>query len=684
MARTRISTTQATDEMTTDDELAQAIAVETQARIADIAAEAQARIQAIAAEAQARTDALSQHNAADEHQMYPKSIGQRPTFNIKNNIANGDSLIFDAATSEWINAIAHLGHGWPDRVSSTMTYDPATRTLTLSQPGGITYWYKGRKVVGAEVISLQHPVEKGQYYFRFDDASGTLVLSTTGWNLDEHILTCYVYWSGTDGLAWEERHGYQRNIALHKYLHNTQGTKLISGMLMSGYTLEDGSDVSKVQWALSAGSVADEDITVAALPITSGSQYLLINRDEVNPNSWTFDRNAVVPYKYGTHIQYDNNGVLTDLADGEYVNYWVYGATKLAAPHAFTIMGQVAHPTLDHALAETLTGLDLTNLPIKECVPIYKVTFRCDHSSATPGKASIFFVDAIDASYKKAKQPVQYLDLIATKEPAAPDANHLALYAQSRGGRLLPHWVENNGLESAVQPALFGNNVVMWLSGSGSTVAIAFGATFSNQNQGGGAGSSTPSLASTNAVTQMKRSAFSTGINGSGSSGVQTLTPVAWRGDKAGLGGFFFFARFALEAYAPNERLIVGLSSLNGSLSVEPSTLLNSIALIKDSTDSTLQILCSDGTAATKVNTGITPAVDQIIDLILFCKPNDDKAYARIIDTFTGQVYVENLLLNVTLPDAATFMNIQAQIQSTSGTTPKFLSINRLYLETNT
>ncbi len=670
MAQTKLNERQAASEMATDAELAQAVG-------AAIAAESQARSTEL-------TNTMDAHKAADEHLAYPKSVGDRPTFNIDAARADADILVFDADSEQWVEGIAHLGHGFPNRTDSAMTYDPVTRELTLSQPGGVVYWYKGRKVVGPETIVLQHSVGKKAYYFLFEDASGILKVRESAWNLDNNIPVCYVFWTGTDGVAWEERHGHQRNIAIHKYLHNTQGTKLVSGLLMSGYTLEDGSDVSKVQWALSAGSVADEDITVSTAAIAAAGPYVLFNRDAIGPASWTFSRTSVVPYAYGTNIQYDNDGVPSDLEHGQYVNYWVYGATKLNAPHAFAIMGQTAHATLDHALAETLSGMDLTNMPIKECVPIYKVTFRCDNGYLTPGKASIFFAEPIDNTYKKTKQPTQYLDLIATKEPAAPDLNHLAFYAQSRGGRLLPHWVENNGLESAVQPALFGNNVVMWLSGSGSTVAIAFGATFSNQNVGGGAGSSTPALASTNAVTQMKRSAFSTGINGSGSSGVQTLTPVAWRGDKADLGGFFFFARFALEAYAPNERLIVGLSSLNGSLSVEPSSIVNSIALIKDSIDSTLQILCSDGTTATKINTGITPAVDQILDLILYCRPNDDKAYVRIVDTVTSEVYMDNVLLNATLPSAAAFMNIQAQVQSTSGSTPKLLSINRLYLETNT
>lgn len=237
---------------------------------------------------------------------------------------------------------------------------------------------------------------------------------------------------------------------------------------------------------------------------------------------------------------------------------------------------------------------------------------------------------------------------------------------------------------NAAQPAMYGNNIVMWLPNTGSTTSISFGAPFLNQNNGSGSGQTTPMLSGTNAITQMKRAAFSTGGTNSGSAGVQTSVPVAWRGNKPYMGGFFFFARFGLEAYAANERLLIGLTTLNGDLNSQPSWLANTVALIKDSGDSTLQILCSNGTTATKIDTGVTPSVEQILDLTLYCKPNDSEIYARLVDGLTGTVYVDNLVLTATLPNPASFLYIQAQIQGTSGSISKLLSINRLYLETNT
>lgn len=594
---------------------------------------------------------------------------------------NHDVLLSDGSSAAW--GTSALSHGFPNRTDSTMVYTPATRTLVLTQAGGVIFYFNGKKITGPASISLQHSATEASYFFLFDDTSGTLKVQTSPWDLEVQAPVCYVYWDGTKGIAWEERHGHMRNLPLHKYLHTTQGTKLVSGMAISGYSLEDGTADTKVQWATTTGTLADEDISVAASAVLAGGPYVLFYRDTAS-QSWTF-ASPSVPYKFGTMAQYDNAGVLTDLVSGQYVNYWVYGATTLVAPNVFSIIGQAVHGTLDSALAETLAGLNLTNLPIQECVPIHKVTFKCDNAYATSGKACIFFVETIDRSYQKVKQPTQYLDLIGTTEPPAPPANHLSLYAQSRAGRLLPHWVENNAIESAIQPALFGNNVVMWLPGTGSTVALSFGAAFIGLNSGTNSGQSHPVLTSANAVTQMKRATFSTGTTSSGASGISTSAVVAWRGNATNLGGFFFFARFVPEAYSTTERLLIGLSADGTTLSMNPSTIANTICIGKDAADATLQLISVSGTGvSTKVDTGITPSPSQILDFIIFCKSNDTKITARVVDGLTGAIIINNLDITTNLPANTSFMFMQGLIQSTSGTTAKLLSMNRLYLETPT
>ena len=88
MAQTKLNERQAASEMATDVELAIALAT---------------------------------HTATDEHALYPKTIGDRPTFNIDAARADADILVFDADSEQWVEGIAHFGHGFPDRTKQEST-----------------------------------------------------------------------------------------------------------------------------------------------------------------------------------------------------------------------------------------------------------------------------------------------------------------------------------------------------------------------------------------------------------------------------------------------------------------------------------------------------------------------------------------------------------------------------------
>jgi hypothetical protein len=258
----------------------------------------------------------------------------------------------------------------------------------------------------------------------------------------------------------------------------------------------------------------------------------------------------------------------------------------------------------------------------------------------------------------------------------------LNVFNRSRAGRNLLTIVGPSGIDTALQPAMFGNSIYMWLPGTATTVSINFGTNFTARNAGTGAAQAHPTKASTNALTSMNRATFSSGTTATGASGVQSGATVAWRGNAAGLGGFFFFARFAVETHAADTRNFIGLSANNAAMAADPSTWNHTIGLCKDVADTNWQLL-SRGTAATKTDTGLAVAADTILDLTLFCKPNDTKITARLVNTVTGAVYLDNVDVTANLPGNTTFMFMQAHHQSTTTATATLLALNRLYCETD-
>lgn len=276
-------------------------------------------------------------------------------------------------------------------------------------------------------------------------------------------------------------------------------------------------------------------------------------------------------------------------------------------------------------------------------------------------------------------------DHIALPDIATPSvpSSGVLLWGKNRAGRSMPNFMGPSGIDVGIQPALFANNFVLWLPGTGTTVAINFGTSFTARNSGTSAAQAHPARASTNALTQMARATFGTGTTATGASGIQSSATVAWRGNAAGLGGFFFHARFGIETLASDIRAFVGLSANNAAIAADPSSWNNTIGICKDTADSTWQVLQRNGTTATKSNTGCTVTAGQVLDLYMFAAPNGSTVTVRLVDAFTGTVYIDNVAYNTTLPVNTTFLYMQAHIQSVTGTTAKLLALNKMYLESD-
>lgn len=276
-----------------------------------------------------------------------------------------------------------------------------------------------------------------------------------------------------------------------------------------------------------------------------------------------------------------------------------------------------------------------------------------------------------------------YYEQSATGIPSSPAAGKMRWFTRNRAGRMLGHIVGPNGVDVALQPAMFGSSIAMWLPGTGTTVAINFGEAWTARNAGTSAAQATPARASTNAMTSLKRATFGTGTTATGSSGIQSTNTVAWRGNAAGLGGWFFHARFGIETSASDIRVLVGLSALNAAITGDPSAVNNTIGICKDSGDTAWQLLERNGTTATKTSTSYNVTAGDILDFTMFAAPNGSDVTCRLVNAVTGTVYVDNVVLNTTLPVNTTFLYAHAQIMSVTGTTAKLLALNRMYIETD-
>jgi hypothetical protein len=273
------------------------------------------------------------------------------------------------------------------------------------------------------------------------------------------------------------------------------------------------------------------------------------------------------------------------------------------------------------------------------------------------------------------------LDLPAqTALPAAP-ATGLKLYARVRAGRTLPEFIGASGVDSPLQPALFGNRVMLWNPGSGTGLG-SVGLTPTT-----GATLSHPAPATTSLAESLYRTRFQTSATAGNASGVRDAVNTIWRGNSAGRGGFFLHNRICTGNTAlAGGQVICGLSSSTAALGGEPSALNDVLGLVKDIAHTTWRLARRTGTGAVQlIDTAHAYAANQVLDLILFARPNWDRVAARLVlQNFDGtstvlydDVWTDNL------PASTTLLGRHLQVRNGTTAAAANVELVRSYLESD-
>jgi hypothetical protein len=185
----------------------------------------------------------------------------------------------------------------------------------------------------------------------------------------------------------------------------------------------------------------------------------------------------------------------------------------------------------------------------------------------------------------------------------------------------------------------------------------------------------------------MKRATFSSTTANNTGAGIQSTTAQFWRGNAAGLGGFYFFARFGIETIGSlsGSAAMIGLSTLNGVLGTQtPSTLAGDyVALTKDADESVWYLSTRNNSATTKTATGLTFAAGAVYDFTMFCAPNDNKVTVRLVEYPSDTVYMNNVEVTSTLPRNTVFMYAHAHARMSGSGAITALGLNRIYIESD-
>lgn len=281
--------------------------------------------------------------------------------------------------------------------------------------------------------------------------------------------------------------------------------------------------------------------------------------------------------------------------------------------------------------------------------------------------------------------------LPAIAVPSAPAADELYLYGRKMAGRMVPKWRSPSGIDTPVQAALWGNAVALYLPNTGTTLGINLGLPWT---AGGTVSHPTPATTAPAVVNQMKRTRFANVVTttnqvlgvGAFASGVQQF----WRGNAAGLGGFFFYARFIVELWpAATVRLFCGLSASTTAVVASDTVVNNTVGVWHDTTEAAtvLSLVTRDTTTTTKAGITLTGALaaGQAFDFYMFAPPNSSTIYYRLDDINAGTTLVDSST-TTTLPANTAFMGPQCHMSNGTANitvTTTAIGINRIYVESD-
>ena len=276
-----------------------------------------------------------------------------------------------------------------------------------------------------------------------------------------------------------------------------------------------------------------------------------------------------------------------------------------------------------------------------------------------------------------------YLQMGNLAVPSTPAAGFGRVFMQSKANRSLLSVVAPSGVSYPLQPSLFSNAVAVALPGSGTAMSY-FGMPAGTVV----ATASHPALANTNLMTSMKRTQYATTTTAGNSSSWRGSFAPLWRGNAAGLGGFYVAFRWGASAQTATQIHYVGLwASTAAPTATTASSALaggNFIVMGKDNGDANLFISYSTSPlAATRVNLTAAFPNDStsMFDFIIYAPPNGSTIDYLAVNLNTGATASAQISTN--LPQNTVFLNTYAVVSNNATAAAASIQLARVYMESD-
>ena len=330
------------------------------------------------------------------------------------NITN-NSGVYTVASTNLVHVDSQQPQGFVNRTDSRISVSGNIFTI---EPTGSSYSYynKGIKVVKTSGDSLTIPNLTQINYIHFDTINNQISNKTTGFDFSTDIPIAYIAWnsgvgpSGQMTFFAEERHGIVMDTSTHKWIHYTFGAQYVGGLSIGNYVLGgNGSSNSHATISIGNGTLYQEDIEINITDSSSTDPFcqelspiaqIPVYYHQGTTGQWVKNTATDYPVKYGANgPQYnlltDGNWTTPDVSPGGATRYfavWILATNQIDDP-IISIMGQRIDSNQGSAESHnSWSDVNLTNLPLSEVKPLYRLIFAGDSDYTNVPKCTLLSI----------------------------------------------------------------------------------------------------------------------------------------------------------------------------------------------------------------------------------------------------------------------------------------------------
>ena len=323
-------------------------------------------------------------------------------------------------------------NGFPNSTDTTLSFNDATRTLTITPTGSSFHYYQlGDKYSKDSAQSIVISDTTGENVIYFDGETLSEIVNPSDSQIEDIVrnkcIVSYLYWNSIQAasvIVNDERHGISMSPATHVYLHTTRGAQYLSGLAVSDIIIGNGSLASHAQFGVESGIIADEDLnhTLNAVVSTTGLKYLYRTG---SGGDWNSGTNAGFSFPVGATPlpQYNEytgtTWQLTELGSGDYMIVHLFATSDLPL-NPISVIGIDSYSTIQGASDGIFNEISqiLGTLAAPEFVPIASIIIE--------GKTS--FTNSVNARIVQTTDGDDYIDWRTTELSAGSTAtNHNTL-----------------------------------------------------------------------------------------------------------------------------------------------------------------------------------------------------------------------------------------------------------------